>query len=188
MHISFIGNCQLLTLCFYFQQLLDTNENSMNWLLYGHEFRSHLGGWTTKCKNLVLDDEKSIEIIKTSDIIIFQEISEAKSAISNSSFLKKNIKQNCILLKIPSVFLDYNAYNDSLNDLQTRETINNVDIRVSDILHKYKDTKLMLTKHHPTTFLFMEIIKKICVTLDLPFFTNNLYNHFLLNDNYMGLP
>jgi hypothetical protein len=35
MNITFIGNCQTATLCFYFQQLLNCN---INWVLYGDEF------------------------------------------------------------------------------------------------------------------------------------------------------
>lgn len=46
----------------------------------------------------------------------------------------------------------------------------------------------MLTLNHPTTFLFMEIVKKICTLLNLEFFTEEQYNKFLENENYMKLP
>lgn len=45
----------------------------------------------------------------------------------------------------------------------------------------------MLTCYHPTTFLFMEIIKIICSIIDIDFFTQEQYNHFLSNNNYMGV-
>ena len=41
MNITFIGNCQLISLCFYFQQLLNENNN-ICWVLYGEEFKQHI--------------------------------------------------------------------------------------------------------------------------------------------------
>ena len=80
MIITFIGNCQMLTLCFYFQQLLN-NNNNIYWILYGEEFKQHLyiTNWSDKCLNKILDYDKSIQIIKNSDIIIYQNISLDKS-------------------------------------------------------------------------------------------------------------
>ena len=37
--------------------------------------------------------------------------------------------------------------------------MNNVDIKISNILYKFKNNNLMLTCNHSKTFLFMEIIK-----------------------------
>jgi hypothetical protein len=41
MNITFIGNCQTASLCFYFQELQD-NFNSQ-WLLYGDDFKQYIG-------------------------------------------------------------------------------------------------------------------------------------------------
>jgi hypothetical protein len=46
----------------------------------------------------------------------------------------------------------------------------------------------MLTINHPNTFLFMEIIKELCNLLNLNFFTEEQYNIFIKNPNYMELP
>ena len=47
MNITFIGNCQTLILCFYFQQLLNKDENNnICWVLYGEEFKQYLNGVT----------------------------------------------------------------------------------------------------------------------------------------------
>jgi hypothetical protein len=54
MNITFIGNCQTVSLCFYFQQLLNQNNN-ISWCLYGQECKVHLGKWTDKCKNKIID-------------------------------------------------------------------------------------------------------------------------------------
>jgi hypothetical protein len=77
MNITFIGNCQILSLCFYFQQLLNEN-NYICWLLYGEEFKQFLGDWSMKCKNQITDYYDAIQKIKDSDIIIYQNIDEKK--------------------------------------------------------------------------------------------------------------
>jgi len=70
MNITFIGNCQTISLCFYFQELFNNDENyNICWVSYGDEFKTHLNTWCDKCKNKMIDYDKSIQIIKDSDII-----------------------------------------------------------------------------------------------------------------------
>ena len=187
MNITFIGNCQTLSLCFYLQQLLK-NNNNIYWIVYGDEFKRVLGGWSNKCKNKILDYEKSLEQIKISDIIIYQEISTTKSLLSNKKLLQEIKKDSCKLIVIPCTYLDYTNYDNSIIDLQNRENENNVDIKVSVILNKYKNTKLMLSKNHPNTFLFLEIIKELCLLLNIEFFKDVEYKKFIKLNNYMHLP
>ena len=59
----------MVTLCFYFQQLLDPREYKVNWLKYGSEFDRHLGSWSRKCKNKILNYYEAINEMKDSDII-----------------------------------------------------------------------------------------------------------------------
>ena len=185
MNITFIGNCQTVALCFYFQQLL--NEN-ICWVLYGEEFKPHINDWTMKCKNKILDYDKSIQTIKDSDIIIYQNINVNKSSFSNTNTLNEIKKNSCKLIKIPSIYLVYNDFDNSIKELINRENENNVDIKISNIFYNFKDTNLMLTCCHPKTFLFMEIIKVLCNLLNYNFFTEEQYNNFLKNENYMELP
>lgn len=189
MNITFIGNCQTVSLCFYFQQLLSQNNN-ICWLLYGDEFRGSIGddNWSMKCKNKILDYNKSIQKIKDSDIIIYQNIDIKKSLFSNTDTLCKITKNNCKLIKIPCIYLIYNDFDNSIKELLKRENDNNVDIQISKILYNFRDNNLMLTHNHPNTFLFMEIIKLLCNLLNFNFFTDNQYNNFLKNNNYMNLP
>lgn len=188
MNITFIGNCQLLTLCYYFQQLLNLNENNICWILYGPEWKKHIGEWANKCKNKIVHHNVAIRQIKHSDIIIYQTINTCKSHFSNTKSLNELKKPGCILIQLPSIYLDYSNFHTSINKLIEYENKNNVTIPVSNIFNKFKDDKLMLTCYHPTTFLFMEIIKIICSIIDIDFFTQEQYNHFLSNNNYMGLP
>ena len=187
MNITFIGNCQLISLCFYFQQLLNENNN-ICWVLYGEEFKQHMGNWSVKCKNKIIDYDNSIQKIKDSDVIIYQNIDVNKSLFSNTNTLREITKNSCKLIKIPSIHLIYNDFDNSIKELIKRENENNVDIKISNIFYKFKKYNLMLSCWHPKTFLFMEIIKLLCNLLNLNFFTKEQYNDYLKNENYMELP
>lgn len=187
MNITFIGNCQTVTLCFYFQQLLSDNEN-ICWISYGDEFIKRVNKWSNKCKNKILNYDIAIQKIKESDVIIYQNINKNKSLYSNTDTLRELAKSSCKLIQIPSVYLVYDDFDNSIQEMITRENNNNVDIKVSDIFIKYKNKNLMLSFVHPNTFLFMEIMKALCEMLDLDFFTEKQYSQFVKNPNYMELP
>jgi hypothetical protein len=188
MNITFIGNCQTLSLCFYFQQLLDKDKNNICWISFSEKFTAHVENWSDKCKNKIIDYDNAIQTIKDSDIIIYQNIHIEKSLFSNTNTLQQITKNSCKLIKIPSIYLIYNDFDNSIKELINRENENNVDIKVSNILYNFKDTNLMLTVDHPKTFLFMEVIKELCNLLNYNFFTEEQYNIFLKNENYMELP
>jgi len=156
--------------------------------MYGEEFKPHLGNWSVKCKNKIIDYDNSIQKIKDSDIIIYQNIDVNKSLFSNTNTLRELTNNSCKLIKIPSIYLLYNDFDNSIKELINRENENNVDIKISNILYNFKDTNLMLTCCHPKTFLFLEVIKILCIFLNFDFFTEEQYNNFLKNDNYMELP
>jgi hypothetical protein len=147
-----------------------------------------LGNWSVKCKNKIIDYDNSIQAIKDSDIIIYQNIDINKSLFSNTNTLHELTNNSCKLIKIPSIYLIYNDFSNSIKELINRENENNVDIKVSNILYNFKNTNLMLTCNHPKTFLFLEIIKILCILLNYNFFTEEQYNNFLKNENYMELP
>ena len=94
------------------------------------------------------------------------------------------------LINIPHINFEDKNKDDSITRLKTYENLHNVDIKVSELFDKFKDSnlKLMLTDNHPTTFLFMEKVKILCNLLNLDFFTEEQYNNFLQNENYMELP
>jgi hypothetical protein len=186
MNITFIGNCQTATLCFYFQQLL--GDYGIQWLLYGTEFEQHLGEWIGKVKNKILDYDLAFDVIKNSDVIIYQEIVKEKSQFSNAETLQAHKKDSCILIKIPCIYLEYPNYDKSIIELQKREIENKVNIRVSDIFEKYREQCLMLTVFHPNTFLFLEVVNEICKILNIDTFSKMKRDMYLQDDNYMKLP
>jgi hypothetical protein len=187
MNITFIGNCQTVSLCFFFQQLLNKNNN-ICWVLYGEEFKQHLGSWSEKCKNKIIDYDISIQKIKDSDIIIYQNVDTDKSQFSNAKTLREITKSSCKIIQIPSIYLIYNDFDNSIKELINRENHNNVDIRVSNIFYYFRNTNLMINRYHPNTFLFLKIVEIICNLINRRFFTKEQCNKFLKNNNYMELP
>lgn len=190
MIITFIGNCQSITLCFYVQLLVYNKVHTSSWVLYGEEFRQHIGDWSKKCKNKILDYNQTIEQIKKSDVIIYPEICKEKSFFSNTEMLTALMKEGCRLIKIPSIQIDQHDYNNSIEELKRREDAKSVDIKVSDIFERFRGTnvELMLNRFHPTTFLFLEIMKQLCSMLNIGFFNDRQYKYLLRNNNFMGLP
>lgn len=188
-YIAFIGNCQMVSLCFFLQQLLSSNKNFVvRWCLYGDKFKAHLAHWSKKCKDKIIDYNHSLEYIKICDYIIYQDISINNSTFSNEDVLSKIKKIDCKLIKMPCIFIDYSSYDISLKELIRRETEKNVDIKVSEIIDNYKEHVLMLTINHPKTFVFLEIIREICKILNIRFFDKRRYIHYVSNPNYMELP
>ena len=188
MEITFIGNCQTASLCFYFQQLLDPQHCNISWTLYGNDFLQYLGNWSEPIRNKIFNYDESIVAIKNSDIIIFQEICINKSLFSNTETLNLLKKNSCKLIKIPSICMDYTNYDTSILELKKREIQNNVNITVSDIFEKYKDKQLMVSLWHPNTFLFLEIVDEICKLSNIETFSELKRKTFLQDENYMKLP
>ena len=144
------------------------------------------GPWLQKV-NKVLEYEKVLEEIQKSDVVVYQEICQEKSIFCNTPFLKSVVKESCKLVKIPSICLDYDTYDVSMQELVKREIENNVDVRVSEMFEKNKDRRLMLTLWHPNTFLFLEVVNEICKLLNLATFSEEKRTMFLEDENYMKI-
>ncbi len=175
----------MASLCFYFQQLL--SDCNVKYALYGDEFSHHLGDWSNKVNKIINLDE-SIEWIKTCDIVMYQEINKDKSVFSNTEALTAIKKESCKLIKIPSIYFVLDKYDISILVLQRLENVNKVDITVSDIFEKYRETLLIFGLMHPTTFMFLEIVNKICKLLNIDTFSELKRGIFLSDTNYMNLP
>ncbi len=176
----------MLSLCFYYQQLL--GHNNIRWLLYSNEFLKHMGRWSDKVKNKIINYNLAFNVIKNSDVIIYQEISKEKSLFSNAETLQINKKESCRLIKMPSIYFDHSNYDSSIKELKRREMANKVDIVVSDIFEKYRGRTLMLSILHPNTFLFLEVIDELCKVLNIETFSKTKREMFLKDNNYMKLP
>ena len=193
--LTFIGNCQMLSLCYFFQQLLfEQRQYKVHWLLYGDEFKQYLFlPWSDKCQHKISNyEEAKLHIQNSSDIIFYQEIHESKSEFCNTAFLTRSKKATCRLIKLPSIYIDYSNFDQSLNELRLREDANLVALKVSPIIAFYKKKglrKLMLDggRQHPTTYFFLRIMHVLCHMLQLPFFPKDHLQILLRNDNVMEL-
>jgi len=188
MKITFIGNCQMVALCYFFQQLLLNTHHDVRWVTYGEEFLIHLAGWSDKCKNKITYYGKAIDRIKKSDVIIYQNVDKSKSSYCNTEYLKSYKQDNCKLICLPSIFFKYENFNESLRLLREREEKSYVDVKVSEIFLMFKDKQMMLSINHPKTFLFLFITNRLCKMLGFKFFPIEKYNLFMSNNNFMGLP
>jgi hypothetical protein len=135
-----------------------------------------------------VDYDISIQTIKDSDIIVYQNVDLEKSPFSNAKTLRELMKSSCKLIQIPSIYLIYSDFDNSIKELIDRENYNNVDIRVSNIFYYHRNVNLMINRYHPNTFLFLKIVKAICDLINCKFFTIEQCNKFLKNNNYMELP
>jgi hypothetical protein len=176
----------MLSLCFYFQRLLGPEQ--ISWACYGSEFLQHLGEYSNKCVNKLLDPAEAVCPIQRSDIVIYQEIDASKSTFSNQETLSQIKKKACRLIKMPSIHFDYADYESSMKELERRESQLKVDIRVSAILKKFCDKVHMLTLNHPDTFLFLELAREICLLCDIEFFDDGQAESYRMRANYMELP
>jgi hypothetical protein len=117
---------------------------------------------------------------------VFQEICKEKSTFCNAETLRRLKKPSCALIQLPSIHIDF-SNPQSMAELERREEMNKVDVRVTPMLKRHGQTS-MRTINHPTTFLFFEIMDEICDLANMPRFTDDEKRPFLQNDNYMGLP
>jgi hypothetical protein len=186
-YIGLLGNCQTVGLCILLQELLNNNSNySVYWCCYGDEFIGHLGPWSNPC-NKILNYEESVNYLKKCDFIIYQNVCEEKSPFLNKKCIQSYKKPDTKLISIPSIYVNYNFFDASIIELQKREK-EHITIPVSDIFLKYRDKQLLLTVNHPTTFLFLEILRIICSIIGIQFYDDNTYNYYIQNINYLNLP
>jgi hypothetical protein len=190
MIIGFVGNCQMVTLCYYTQQLLKDHNHEIRWVCYNYLFLEHFdteNRWGDKCVNKIYDTTEGIEFIKKCDIIFYQKIRPETSQYFNFNNIITYNKY-ARFISMPSIKIDLKNVEESLKKLRMREVKYKHDICITSIFKKHTEDVLLLSHDHPTTFLFMEIMKKICKFLNVPFFKNEQYQMFMSNNNYMGLP
>lgn len=171
---AFIGNCQIAGLCQYISWLPFESQSYWLcrnvWLNYPWAKSIKVFG-EEQIGRHVFDKNKRKEILQTCDIIIYQ------PNFDTLNMLHMHCNPNQTKISISPIYV---------NDMQfmtNKETKYNTTIKVSNIIKDHKDKKLYLTDHdnHPTSFLLLEIVKKICDTLKLPFYNKNVYNKLLLN-------
>ena len=169
MKISFIGNCQTLSLMIYFQSLLNNDEYILRWLRYSEQpvFPNYEKTAIDNFNCNILDDVNGLEFLNESDIVITNVMSEQASPIFNSKNVKLNIKKNCKVIFLNPIYMSFDTeFNECIAELKRREHQNSIlynddnceVIKFAEILECYSHlnrTELMRinSNAHPTTFI-----------------------------------
>jgi hypothetical protein len=182
-YIGFIGNCQTLASHIFLEEIIKNHNKYLSkWINYNygvifyHKYRNN---------NKINDSQNGIEYLKKCDIIIYQHIKPETSPFFNTINIQKYKKPSAILISLPSIFSDISRLKSQEDNL--KKSKDNHVITVSDILENNKDKNLFIREAHPNTFLLLEILKKICLITNIPYLTDEQYNFFMKNNNYMNL-
>ena len=195
--VCFVGNCQMLSLCIFLDELLDSSMYSLQWLCYHESFQQHLGRWcrqpedqqTFRCR-VELDEEKSRQALSSCDILVFQYLSaKASPALSDYVGVEGAKKLTCKKVSFPTIEFKLDEFEYYYDNMKIREEKNDVSVPLADyLLNNYKSTDLLLTWRHPTTKMFKYMIRQIAeqagLELDLKKLNDTKYDH----PNYIGLP
>lgn len=169
---AFIGNCQMIGLCKYTRSLSIRYKaywlcmplyHNLKWTtsekIFGHEQISHH----------VFDQSKIKEILQTCDVVVYQPHFESLSMINDNCSLEYQK-----IIDITPIIVDNKKF------MINKEEKYNTTIRASKIIEKYKDKVLHIGRsNHPTTFIYMEILKEICSLLGIDFFSQESYNEIM---------
>ena len=185
--ICFVGNCQTVGLAYFLKRCVP--DQHIVWCCYGEEFLQHLGSWTQGVEKLTVDDE-SIAAIAQCDVLVYQRILPETSPRFHTQQLLSYCSPRCVTISVSSAYLEVDDLDASLEELARRDV--GVDIRVSELVRTstLPPSSLFLSRSHPSTALFMMILRQLCDRLGLPFFRDDddfratVANH----PNMLGLP
>jgi len=182
--IGFVGNCQILCSHIFLEKII---KNDIKYISKWISFDKNNNIWSDfiRNENKIHNSEAGIAYLKKCDIIIYQHIKPETSQFFNTINIQKYKKPSAILISLPSIFSDITRLKSQEDNL--KKSIDNHVITVSDILENNKDKNLFISEVHPNTFVFLEILKKICLVLNIPYLTDEQYNFFMKDNNYMKL-
>jgi hypothetical protein len=188
--IGIIGNCQMLSLCFFLQKWLGNQGYDIRWICYSDEFQQHFGVWSDKCKKKILNPFTGIDFLKRCDYIVYQHIKKETSLFFHYNALLTYKKDSCKMISVSKIYITKDNTEESLDKLKNLDKEEANTIQVSNILDKHNNNLplLLLNKWHPTTFLFLEIMKELCTLMDAPFLSQSIYQSLIKQPNIMGLP
>lgn len=171
-----IGNCQTASISKYIRDLPDNHESF--WLCYSELWKQK--PWPKdirvfgeeQIKFHVFKDDRIQEVINTCDVIIYQPSFEVLH------FINKYNPINKIHVTLSPIFVDDIEY------MKRKEEKYQASICVSKIIEDNRDLDLFIKQSdHPTSFVYLEIIRRICDMLSISFFSQEKYQK-LLNSQY----
>lgn len=168
---ALIGNCQTAAICKYIRELPDDHmafwicpDSYINqtWIKDERIFGSE------QVKFHIFEDSKKREIIQTSDVLIYQ------PNFTSLQLISENSSHNQFKIGIPPILVNSKEF------MIEKEEKYSTKIKVSEIIKKHKDKVLYIRQeNHPSTFLYLEILKEICSILGVRFFNQQSYDEII---------
>lgn len=195
--ICFIGNCQMASLCIFFEELLDKSKYSVQWLCYNPSFHQHFGPWCRRpddpekfrCR-FVLDETQSVQELLNCDILVYHPLSMKASPLFYKYLNNEGIeKLNCQKVSFPSIHFKLDDVEYHYNYMKEKERLHNITVPLADyLLENYQTSYLLLREQHPTTmffkYLIRQVVEKANLEVDLTKLNDKKYDHI----NYLNLP
>jgi len=172
--ISFVGNCQTMSLSKFARELPDKHESY--WLCFEPEWKS--AAWTrsvslwgeTQLQYNIFDNNISIKTLIQSDIVVYQ------PNFIHNDIIKKVCGDQTLHITLSPVFVN------NLNYMRNKENKYMTSIKISDIITQNSNNLLYINNdNHLTTFLSLEILKQICLIANIEFFDASTYKQLLLS-------
>jgi hypothetical protein len=177
MNIALYGNCQTRALFFYIKKL-QPNAN-IKWICPDLAFDKKVHVWAHtqefegKFVESLYNVDKSIDFIKQSDVVIYQNIDTARSPQINQDIIKKHAKQNVDLISISSYYYDSSLKNP-LDGMISRESKLKVSISSVELIIKNSNIHSMEQVHnHPNVHYFIDLCESICSMINWKQFSEN---------------
>jgi len=163
-----MGNCQTVALCDYISRT--PARPDCKWLCVKQKWKewsdnTNIFGLHQVGRN-IYDSKKFVDIMIQSDYIVYQPHWDTKQLIKKIS--DKN--EHLLFITLTPIFVNKTDF------MKRKEKKYNCKISCCNIIKNNKHKTLFLKNdNHPTTFLYLEIIKQICNIISIPFFTDSEY-------------
>lgn len=181
--IALIGNCQTLALSVYVSNLPFAKQ--CFWLCPTAEWEMWLENpaFAEHSACFIFESESALRYLSQADCLIWQKIILTKSVHLNLEAVPSHLKVNCKQVTIPCIY-----YKKSIgyDEMRKKEKEKDTDLQVTAVLDFLSEQRtyddLMHSEAHPTSFLLLEVVRKLCAVFDWPFFTADEYKKMLKLD------
>jgi len=184
--IGFFGNCQTLALSWFFRKIHPTWENK--WIRaprFGGDVEwpeRMLGrGNETPSEHIIeIDGVTEIDYIKSCDMFVHTfEASPASSVnLFNTEIVEALLPEQCLTVMMPTVIVrhDSNAVGEFImkHEAKVRDKFN---VSFKNLI--YDDKAQMRDELHPNSYLFLEMVNRVCSELGVDGIPEDEYQPFL---------
>lgn len=181
-NIGFVGNCQAIALCWYFRRLVKNNCYFVNSVFIGERYPRNEDIFLDQTRYNIYDQDEGIKYLKSCKVIVYQKIKPTTHEVFNYKKIEEYASSDAKLISFPTIW--YNDQDKDISSMQDREVKLNISLKVSEIISRNLNRKLMITENctkpdHPNSYLFLEIVREICNIINVNFFNKEDYFKYL---------